>query len=189
MADGIEIEYGADYEGPDWEGPEATIISTIPMPVLMPLLEYPEFNVKDFNYISGYNVTASIRDCNCYCSILFPGSDVYSRVSITGNQLIIEIPDVYKDIDPHAYRLDLLSKKIGIAFSDIRDVQIRQQQYAKITEINEDERKNFIRFANKFNIYSLGRYATWRPKLLLDDLVHDVRRIQAWIDDERRYRD
>ncbi len=35
---------------------------------------------------------------------------------------------------------------------------------------------------DNFNIYSLGRFATWRPGLLLDDLVNDIRVIQKIAD-------
>ena len=28
--------------------------------------------------------------------------------------------------------------------------------------------------SEKFGIYSFGRFATWRPGLLLDDLIHDL---------------
>jgi hypothetical protein len=34
----------------------------------------------------------------------------------------------------------------------------------------------------KFNIYSLGRFATWKPGLLLDDIVGDVNVIRRLIE-------
>ncbi len=49
----------------------------------------------------------------------------------------------------------------------------------KILPIDEDVRKRFIMWASdKHQVYSLGRFATWRPGLLLDDVVNDVRVIQ-----------
>jgi hypothetical protein len=49
----------------------------------------------------------------------------------------------------------------------------------KILPIDEDIRRRFIMWASdNFGIYSLGRFATWRPGLQLDDLVNDVRVIQ-----------
>ena len=55
------------------------------------------------------------------------------------------------------------------------------QKYAKIQPIDETARKQFLAWAtDNFNIFSLGRFATWRPGLLLDDLVQDVQRIEKW---------
>ncbi len=61
-------------------------------------------------------------------------------------------------------------------------LQTKTNKFAKIAPINEDERRSFILWATRqHNVYSLGRFATWRPKLLLDDLVKDVRIIQQMI--------
>jgi hypothetical protein len=35
--------------------------------------------------------------------------------------------------------------------------------------------------SHNFNVYSLGRFATWRAGLLLDDLVNDIIQIENWI--------
>ena len=49
--------------------------------------------------------------------------------------------------------------------------------------MDEKIRKSFIVRATKdFGIYSLGRFATWRPGLLLDDCVKDIRVITRLID-------
>jgi large conductance mechanosensitive channel len=32
-----------------------------------------------------------------------------------------------------------------------------------------------------YGVYSLGRFATWRAGLLMDDLVQDVQKIDRWI--------
>jgi hypothetical protein len=57
--------------------------------------------------------------------------------------------------------------------------EVKPVQYAKVLPIDDRERKRFIMWASEnHNIYSLGRFATWRPGLLMDDLVHDVRVIQ-----------
>ena len=40
--------------------------------------------------------------------------------------------------------------------------------------IDNELRKEFMHYATaNFNIYSLGRFATWRP-ILLDDVVDDL---------------
>ncbi|NDG64822.1 MAG: hypothetical protein EBY29_15370, partial [Planctomycetes bacterium] len=56
------------------------------------------------------------------------------------------------------------------------------QPYSKILPIDEGERRKFIVWAtDQHGIYSLGRFATWRPGLLMDDVVNDVRVIRKII--------
>jgi hypothetical protein len=154
------------------------VISTIPMPQLMNILGYEckEF----FTNIPGIVFTGTIQNCDAYCSILFPGPEPFSRATITGDQLIIEFPGMEEVPES----LDIAKAYWQLGFSDavILDAEFSNQPYFKITEIDEAERKAFQRWATvTYGIYSLGRYATWRPKLLLDDLVDDIRKIEGWI--------
>jgi hypothetical protein len=71
---------------------------------------------------------------------------------------------------------------MGLHDSQIASVEIKQQTYAKALPIDEAERRRFIMWASEEKgVYSLGRFATWRPNLLLDDVVNDVRVIQRLI--------
>ncbi len=55
------------------------------------------------------------------------------------------------------------------------------QKYGKIEPINEELRKQFIfEMTTKYNIYSVGRFATWR-QLLLDDVVEDIQHVEKFI--------
>jgi hypothetical protein len=175
MSKNLNIKYGINYNFKDSMLPT---ISTIPMPLLMQLLNYPHLIL--FNSLPGVVFSGTVSDCDAYISVLFPGPEPYSRATITGDQLIVEFPrkeDVPESIDLVKAYIDL-----GIFNSVIRDVKFEKQNYFKITEINDAERNKFMRWASvHHNIYSLGRYATWRPKLLLDDLVNDVRKIEQWI--------
>lgn len=136
-----------------------------------------------------------------------------TRVSITGDLLqaefydeyiISEIShfigtyDIYRSCLIHFYKALGIELKEFYEFSPysphVTNREIREnmkfwhhiQQLGKITPINERLRKEFITWATKeHNVYSLGRYATWRPGLLLDDVVQDVRRIQEIIRGDR----
>jgi hypothetical protein len=155
------------------------MISTIPMPELMRLLNYN--NPVKFESKPGIVFTGRIVDCDAFVSILFPNPDVpYSRASITGDQLIIEFPGLTES--PETIDMVQVYHYLGLYNAVILDSEFKKQQYFKITEVSESVRKNFQRWATvNYNIYSLGRYATWRPKLLLDDLVNDIRKIEGWI--------
>jgi len=115
----------------------------------------------------------------------------FSRVSITGDQLIVECgEDFLNEVDaapemerPNMVRNALL-KALHIMGLDGIELAYEAipQRYAKILPIDEDERRAFIMWASThYNVWSLGRFATWRPSLLLDDVVQDVRVIQRLI--------
>jgi hypothetical protein len=77
--------------------------------------------------------------------------------------------------------LTIATDILGISIDRLSNITKVEQKYFKILPIDNDERKRFIAWAtDNFNIYSLGRYATWRPSLLLDDLVQDIRLIEKW---------
>ena len=56
-------------------------------------------------------------------------------------------------------------------------------KYGKLLPIEEKVRKEFILYlTQKYNIFSVGRFATWR-QLLLDDIVDDINVIDNMIGD------
>lgn len=183
MLQGVSVTYGVDFlpDFMDWGEDCPPVISTIPMPALMQVLKYPYR--PTFAYQSGVNVRGILRGADAFCSVLVPDpSDVISRVSITGNEVIAEIPNKEPGEIDCDFALRRAAVFLGIDSSQIEDVRAYRQAYQKIIPIDDEERKRFIAWAtDKHNVYSLGRYATWRPSLLLDDLVQDIRHIESWI--------
>jgi hypothetical protein len=176
------------------------IISTIPMPALMDILEYP--HKPEFKSIPGWNLRACVKNCDAYVSLYIPDPDYpFSRISLTGNELIVEFGDYNFAHEDDA--LDFTFEALCILgilkdggptmqkiIKDEMEVypSIQRQQYAKILPIDEGLRRHFMHWATvNFNIYSLGRYATWRPGLLLDDLVKDITLIDRWIKEGNQY--
>lgn len=167
-------------------------ISTIPMPALMDILGYK--HKPEFRYVHGYNINAEISGVEAYASVYIPDPEFpYNRISLTGNRLTIETslpdttPEAFEDLFIEAdanqeFIIQSALYHLGLSGQDYKNIELKKQRYSKILPIDEQERKRFILWASeKFNIYSLGRFATWRPGLLLDDLVHDVRVIQRLI--------
>lgn len=190
MAEGLDIRLGCPVDVPAVRNADRSepAVSTMPMPSLMRLLGYDK--VINFKSVPGINIKANVPDCDAYISVSIPDPDVpISRISLTGNELIVECPNIEGPSENG--RNDILCyamKAVGLEKCWVRDVRVRKQQYSKILPIDEDARREFIYWAShEHNIYSLGRYATWRPKLLLDDLVKDIRLIEGWIQRADRY--
>lgn len=180
VVSGSNIKYGIDQHILGYDSP---VISTIPMPNLMDMLHYP--SRPEFKSISGVNIKAKVAGCDAYISLYVPNPVYpYSRISLTGDELIIEIPRMLIDDGKWEYQQELIwgaASWLGIEPWKITDIEVNQQRYAKIQEIDEGIRKRFITWASdEHNIFSLGRYACWRPGLLLDDLVKDIRLIERW---------
>lgn len=169
------------------------IISTIPMPSLMEILGY-EFEKTKFEFVKGYTVTYDIpkqHRVNVCATVYLPDPEVSPyRASITDSRLIIEVADgdstisyeECRSVSSQALRVILPAlKALGIhghisAQEVIDGSEINRMKYAKILPIDDEQRKRFIMWAStEHGVYSLGRFATWRPKLLLDDIVNDVR--------------
>lgn len=179
LAEGVDIRFG--YQWNFFDGDEKAI-STIPMPSLMRALLYEPR--PTFLFRKGVNFTATIRDCDAYASIYIPNPDLpFSRVSITGDQLIIECHGSSRSeftTDGEEVVKEAV-KLLGISPLSISHISLHDQTYAKILPIDEGERRTFIHWASTLRgrAFSLGRFATWRPGLLLDDLIQDVRVIEG----------
>ena len=181
------------------------IISTIPMPALMNIMGYwdgrydsrPENKrhpIWEGKRIHGFTINCHVARCDAFATVYFPDpSDPYSRISITGDLLTIEFPcpdmsdmeikDRMGNYEKHKAQLCLDAlNMMGLSATRIlyeEGINIKFQPYAKILPIDDALRKEFIVWASaNHRVFSLGRFATWRPGLLLDDLIQDVRIIR-----------
>lgn len=167
-------------------------ISTLPMPVLMDILDYKEPRPR-FKAIPGINVMAHIKDCDMHCSLYVPDPAIGPyRISINGDLMIAEValvnPEMRESVEYGSmndnktihsridrWRLQALAA-LGVDCKNTYDHSFARQSLMKIMPIDETARRRFIVHASdNFSIYSLGRFAVWRPSLLLDDVVNDVR--------------
>jgi hypothetical protein len=173
----------------------SNIISTLPMPVMMRLLGWEP--KSQFRWVSGYNLSFRIEGLDAYSSLYVPDPDMFAaRISTTGDLVTAEcpMPNVSeKVVDAEIATLMEVSGALNDQIARVLqymgmdkavplDVSLRKQTYAKILPIDERERQDFIMWASKHHrVFSLGRFATWKPGLLLDDVVNDVRVIQRLI--------
>ena len=185
MASGIDIRFNHSITSQYLKsGTEEPTISTMPMPTLMALLDYDCGDMFNESYLKGYVITAKVHRSDAYVSVYIPDpSWPFSRISITGDQFIAEMPTAKKPAEDFIkFIAQDAAELVGLPSGVLSNIELKPQPYFKILKVDDDERKRFIAWAtDSYNIYSLGRFATWRPGLLLDDLVGDVRLIEKWI--------
>jgi hypothetical protein len=162
------------------------IISTIPMPVLMNMVNWsPQ---PAFPWLSIVSMTTELvsPSVDVYQTIYYPaGIDPYYRASLTGNRLTIEFTE--HDYNESVWAIiDVLKdvlRDFGISASDVSrtNIVVTRQEYGKLMPVPDEDRKAFIlAMTSEYRVWSLGRFATWR-QLLLDDVVEDIRFIDRAI--------
>lgn len=147
-------------------------ISTLPMPVMAGFLanEMESAFIQaapDFKHAPIVVRRWRIPDADVFQSIYFPSlsTNLY-RASITGDLLIAEYVDEADDFD--------LFEAFGLVEEDCEPIEKVSQRYGKIAKIDDAWRKQFIfDLTHRHQIYSLGRFGTWR-NLLLDDVLNDL---------------
>lgn len=193
LAVGARIQFGTDFEDLTnliWKEDKPVFISTIPMPAMMALFKWPE--MPNFSSTAGWTARGQLRpelESSINCTMYFPGDEPWYRASITGSQFIIEGNGERAGIDlSERYVKFNLLNPFGLSVDDFeqKKLEVKASKYQKISELNTRDRESAKRFvmwlSEKHSIFSLGRFATWRPKVLLDDLVQDVRIIRDLID-------
>jgi hypothetical protein len=195
LSNNIHIQYNTDAKDLVYTA-DGPIISTIPMPELMIMLEYP--HAIPFQYKPIWTVNIELANVDVYQTLYVPYIDSHPyRVSITGNKMTMEFAT--EPLADHQelveYYMDLLlpnwyHANVYIKIRRDHDVQLpilKLQDYGKIIPVSDDLRQSFMLWAtDNHNVYSLGRYATWR-QILLDDLVKDLRMITKWIVQRNAY--
>jgi len=179
-----QIIYNHKITGSDF--PSGPVVSTVPMPVLMKMFDINmdmQFTRKSI-YVSRYK----IKNCDSYSTVYYPGRDIpIYRATLTGDILIIESKSCIHKDHSRQYTSYVL-KTLGLVKSDI-DCVISindEHKFGKIYKTDEKKRRTFISNMTLHNeLYSLGRYATWRPGVLLDDIVNDIFVIRKLVESDK----
>jgi len=151
------------------------VVSTLPLSIMAQLVgcsDTPSFSYAPIS-VSRYKIYES----DVFQTVYFPDERIpIYRASMTGETLIIEMTDGewpeqynYIDRDPVNYAIEAFN--IKGSFDQMDSVK---QSFGKIAPIDDGWRKKFIfDLTTNYNIYSLGRFATWR-NILLDDVLKDI---------------
>lgn len=168
----IQWETQADFTAGDSE----TIISTAPMHIALQALGIDP--PGDFKRAPIAVKRYTLDGASVYQTVYFPSSthSLY-RASITGDLLICE----FAGGKPHGEWVDELTEAFGIHILEMCPLDDVQQDYGKIAPIHDGRRKRAIaELTTDHNVFSLGRFATWR-NILLDDVVKDIDKIKRLI--------
>jgi hypothetical protein len=151
-------------------------ISTLPMRTMLQFLAddldqdfiraAPEFSFAQIS-VRRWRVDGA----DVFQSIYFPSleTNLY-RASMTGDLLIAEYVGEVDDYD--------FFGAFGLSERHCAKIETTSQRYGKIAKIDDAWRKNFMfQATSKHQIYSLGRFGTWR-NILLDDVLHDIQVIK-----------
>lgn len=154
------------------------VISTLPLSVLISKFKLDAQLPKEALASAPiYVTTVEFTHCDLYQTIYFPelNASVY-RASMTGSQLIIES---MSSIGPQD--IDMVRKTFGLNENCSYVVNNMEQKIGKFEPLEETYRKQLMYdITTALGIYSLGRHATWR-KILLDDVVNDIQRIESML--------
>lgn len=187
MSRGQMIRYRIDAAKEMGKG--APFISTMPMSALMDALDYPGPRPA-FRSSAGWTIKARIQHCDLFVTRYVTSPDMpFYRVSVTGDELMVEgVGHPPPETQLEKMLWDACGP-LGISPMYVTDITCHPSQYAKLISLSPEDRRaadDFIFWATiTHGVYSLGRFATWRPGLLLDDLVNDIRKIERWIDSPR----
>lgn len=147
-------------------------ISTLPMSLLHKWATQHagvnDAHAPEFSYAPIVVQRWRIPNADVFQSVYFPSlsTNLY-RASITGDLLIAEYVDEADDTDD-------LFDAFGIVREECVPIERVSQRYGKIAKIDDAWRKKFIfELTHKHQIFSLGRFGTWR-NLLLDDVLGDL---------------
>ena len=152
------------------------IVSTIPMSRLLKLVPTAytwALSAVEFKFSPIKVQRFRLKGSDVFQTIYYPdhSTSVY-RASITGNLLIVE------SIADGVPNMEDVFESFGFT-GEVDPIDLEHKQsYGKIAPIDEDTRRWVIEtLSQKEEIYSLGRFATWR-NILLDDVLKDLQVIK-----------
>lgn len=182
------------YEGDFSKDAKVATISTIPMRALLDMVphEYPVENVFKFEpsgiYVRRFRLP---EGTDLFQTVYFPSDQhaVY-RASVTGSMLIVEETQRHwnttwntgMEWSVEDAGMEEVLKAFGIDNRhEIDFIDAKLQEYGKIIDMPRgDAQAIMYELTREYNVFSLGRFATWR-NILLDDVVKDMEVIDSLI--------
>lgn len=170
---GKRIHWGTPIS---FQGHGEPLITTVPLPIVLndlaEQLDAGDPAPIDFKRAPIRVLRFRVPQCSVYQTVYFPAPAQYQpvyRASITGDLLIVECAQALKADTLH---INDVMEAFGIF--NLVPIDEVEQKYGKIVPLPAGASKALLfRLTTKHNLYSLGRFATWR-NVLLDDVVNDI---------------
>ena len=186
LAKGVEIRFNHKVEGLI-EGDQDPTISTMPMPSLMKLALWPNVPIFDKRGITV--IRAVVPGCDLHQTLYCPHDNVpWYRVSVVGEELIVELPE-----QPMMnFNQAAIEAKVACYFlfgSSVfpHNITFHHQPLGKIIDVDPAIGRAFVMYAtDRFNTYSVGRFALWR-NIVTDDVLDDLDRVAGMIESKSAY--
>lgn len=184
----------ADFAGLFARG--VRVINTSPLPGVLDAfgLGMPR-EAQDFRRAPIRVRRFTLENVDAYQTVYFPDPHLLAyRASITGSTLIVEELAADQDAETtkhlQAQSLHEVLRAFGLERGAAPEpLDTATQRYGKIEPIPDLLRKQLLfDLTQRFGVYSVGRFATWR-NILLDDVVNDlhaVKRMMRLGDYDRR---
>lgn len=165
------IEPGICYFSNGEEVEYDNCVSTIPLPVMANAA-----GIKITGEAKSYPIYVMrfpvLPISEVYQTIYFPSGIFRTyRASLEAQEFVIESQDGF----PDELEIVTVLQLFALGMGDVGEPKKYEQSNGKIVELEPSLRKHIIlELTDKFSVYSLGRYATWRnitSDVLLDDLA------------------
>ena len=160
-------------------------ISTAPMPEMLLTMEGASGPSSEIIFRRSPIVVERYRieGADLHQTVYVPGCGTSTyRISITGDVLIVESMS-----QSEAMPLSKVIGIMGLLGCDALPIGSVSQSFGKIDPIDNRVRREIIhRLSADHNVYSVGRFATWR-NILLDDVVQDLRIVKGMIEQQDAY--
>lgn len=176
LAEGVEIEYNHKVEQPS----SSAAISTLPMPLNMKIAGLADSTKYECKEICSVNFFIEEPLVDVYQTIYDVDENTpFYRLSISGNEGIFEgrkeVIDALSEKDPDFNLVRLILREyFGIKDAEFTIPAKVVQPLGKIIPVDDTVRRNnILNLSRERQIYSLGRFATWR-QIMLDDVIGDI---------------
>ncbi len=181
------IVYGSGDDGvTDASGPVSIdrsgvpVVNTAPLPLLLQWLGVKEPEGLSFSRAAIRVQRYRVKGADVHQTIYFPDIEhpVY-RATLTGEDLLIESTD--KPHDAPEVGLGVVRHAFGLLPGELELIDQGVQPFGKIVELPAAQRKELLlAITLAYQVYNLGRFATWR-NVLLDDVAVDFSCIRDMI--------
>ena len=196
LAVGVNIQFRQrcseqlfEHQSEEHPNDRLPVISTMPMPVLMKLVGWQNDEKDGVRFDSSpiTVVRAKLPGCDLHQTLYAPYGNVrWYRASLVGEDIIVEMKDNVLHIQ-EAYGIVASALHHLVGSVPFADVTHHKQPLGKIIDVDKEAGRQFVMYAtDKYNTYSVGRFALWR-NIVTDDVMDDLDVVRGMLRSKSSY--